>query len=107
MHGYQALQPPVRGHGLPDGERSPLGIPFGNFSMVCPYQSRSFPLCAVNDYLMRAAALANDIKPPLALDRERLAALPLAPRVKLPAMRTYLNLAGYHLRHLPFLNLKR
>ena len=107
MHGSQALQPPVRGHGLPDGERSPLGIPFGNFSMVCPYQSRSFPLCAVDDYLMRAAALANDIKPPLALDSERLAALALAPRVKLPAMRTYLGFTNYHLRHLPFLNLKR
>ena len=45
---------------------------------------------------MRAAALANDIKPPLALDRERLAALALAPRVKLSAMRANLNLAGYH-----------
>ena len=122
MHGSQALQPPVRGHGLPDGERTPLaaagtarfargipplGIPFAVFSMVPPYQSRSFSLCAVDDYLMRAAALANDIKPPLALDRERLAVLALPPRVKLSAMRTYLNLAGYHLRHLPFLNLKR
>lgn len=96
MHGYQVLQPPVRGHGLPDGERSPLGIPFAVFSMVPPYQSQSFTLCAVNDYLMRAAALANDIKPPLALDRERLAALALAPRVKLSAMRTNLNLARYH-----------
>ena len=40
LHGSQVLQPPVRGHGLPDGKRLPLGIPFGNFSMVCPYQSK-------------------------------------------------------------------
>lgn len=53
-------------------------------------------LFPVNDYLMRAAALANDIKPPLALDRERLAALAFAPRVKLSAMRTNLGFTNYH-----------
>ena len=42
LHGHQVLQPPVRGHGLPDGARAPLGIPFAVFSMVPPYQSKSF-----------------------------------------------------------------
>ena len=53
-------------------------------------------LFPVNDYLMRAAALANDIKPPLALYLERFAALAFVSSVKTCAMRTNITFTNYH-----------